>query len=66
MSTERVIVDRSIADDFEAALRSEAESIHTKQFDLARAGGVKDLKLMVDDAISSVGLSHPDRLPREL
>lgn len=58
MSTERVIVDKSIADDFEAALRLEAEAIQTKRFDLARTGAVDDLKTMVDSAVSEVRPAH--------
>lgn len=58
MSTERVIVDRSISKEFEAALREAAGSISSKRFDLVRKGAVEDLKATVDDAINSVS-SNP-------
>ena len=61
MSTERVIVDKSIAKDFEAALRVAGESVKSKRFDLVRKGAVEDLKSTVDDAIEAVSRR---RLPR--
>lgn len=56
MSTERVIVDRSIAKAFEAALREAAKSIQDKRFDLVRKNAVGELKTLVDDAIQAVSL----------
>ena len=54
MSTERVIVDRSIASDFESVLREAAKDLQGKRFDLVRKNGVDELKTLVDDAIQAV------------
>lgn len=54
MSTERVIVDQSIANEFEVELREAALSIQDKRFDLVRPGAVNDLKSMVEDAVQGV------------
>lgn len=54
MSTERVIVHESLAEDFEVALQEAVQGIKNRKFDLIRPSAADELKVVVDEAISSV------------
>lgn len=54
MSTERVIVDKSIAGEFEKALKTAAEGLRNERFELVRGGQVGEIKAVVDEAVSGV------------
>lgn len=54
MSTERVIVDQSIASEFEAALQDAMKGLQDKQFELIRPGQTEELKQLVDEALAAV------------
>lgn len=54
MSTERVIVDRSIAKEFEQALKVSAADVKDKRLELVRKGQVGEIRAVVDEALSAV------------
>jgi hypothetical protein len=66
MSTERVIVHASLAEEFEVALKEAMKSIQDRQFDLIRPGAVTELRGLLDGATSQVSLSPSCPLKHKL
>lgn len=57
MSTERVIVHKSLASELEVALKEAVQTVKDRKFDLIRPSAVDELKSVVGEAIQSVSPS---------